>query len=537
MEDNTPAEGNLAGAGNEMDLYGTFQATEDYEYESGFYGVLSWWDYGHWITVMGDRIPIANPFQQGADQAANFLLSGSEEQADGVLNELSDGNGTETRYVMADWKMATTERQFATGSGQPVNINGKYFAPFQFYDGEIDRTDYYEPVLYPVGQSGNSYRQFQRQKQPYYESTVVRLYHLHGSSLEAQPIVLDWEMQSLGSGPRAQQVPVSQGVRSFPNMSAARQYVREDGSAQVGGVGRYPEERVPAMEHYRLVGTSDQSALDSQLYGIANRKVSVGAFRQLFRNRTTGEPNPRVFDAIHPTEPNWVKVFERVPGGTIEGEGPANATVEASVRMQVPASNSTFTYTQQTQTDADGEFTMTVPYSTTGYDEYVPEEGYTSPEVRATSAYEIYQVTGNRQGLATNESSYTYRIADATNVTEGQVVGENESAATVTLERQVLVEPPEPPNGTNGTEGSGDGSGTGAGSGSETSTPQDGGAQSATPTPSGSTGTGTPSESTQTGTAAPSVDGAPARDSPGTLGQLAAVLGLPLAGAAALSRR
>jgi dolichyl-diphosphooligosaccharide--protein glycosyltransferase len=536
MEDSTPTEGNLEGAGNEMDFYGTFKATDDYDYESGFYGVLSWWDYGHWITVMGERIPIANPFQQGADQAANFLLSGSESEANGVLNELSDGNGTETRYVVADWKMATTERQFATGSGRPININGKYFAPFQFVSGEIDRTEYYEPMLYPIGQNQNSFRQFQRQKQPYYESTVVRLYHLHGSSLEAQPVVLDWEMQTLGSGPQARQVPVSQGVRSFPNMSAARQYVREDGSAQVGGVGRYPEERVPAMEHYRLVGTSDRSALDSRLYQIANRKISVGAFRQLFLNRTTGEPNPGVFDAIHTTEPNWVKVFERVPGGTIEGEGPANATVEASVQMRVPASNSSFTYRQRAQTDADGEFTMTVPYSTTGYDEYGPEEGYTNPEVRATSAYQIYQVTGNRQGLATNGSGYTYRYAGSTNVTEGQIIGEDDSPATVSLERQVLVEPPEPTNETSGDE-TGTGDESGSDTGGETSTSQDDGDQSTTSTPSGSTTTETPTESTPTSTAAQSVDGAPARDGQGTLGQLAALVGLPLAGAAALYRR
>jgi len=536
MEDNTPMEGNLEGAGNEMDLYGTFQATDDYDYESGFYGVLSWWDYGHWITVMGERIPIANPFQQGADQAANFLLSGSESEANSVLNELSDGDGTETRYVMADWKMATTERQFATGSGQPININGKYFAPFQFVSGEIDRTEYYEPVLYPVGQNQNSFRQFQRQKQPYYESTVVRLYHLHGSSLEAQPVVLDWEMQTPGGGSQAQQVPVSQGVRSFPNMSAARQYVREDGSAQVGGVGRYPEERVPAMEHYRLVGTSDRSALDSQLYQIANRKVSVGAFRQLFLNRTTGEPNSGVFDAIHTTEPNWVKVFERVPGGTIEGEGPANATVEASVQMQVPASNSSFTYTQRAQTDADGEFTMTVPYSTSGYDEYGPEEGYTNPEVRATSAYQVYQVSDNPNGFIRNESGYTYRVTGTTNVTEGQVIGQDDSTATVTLERQVFAGPPEPSNETGG-DGTGTGDGSGSDTGDETSTPQDGGDQSATPTPSDSTTTETPTEPTPTTTAAQSVDGAPARDGQGTLGQLAAVVGLPLAGAAALYRR
>jgi len=518
MEDNTPREGNLGGAGNGMDLYGTFKATDDYEYEAGFYGVLSWWDYGHWITTMGQRIPTANPFQQGADQAANFLLSGSESEANEVLDDLSDGEGTETRYVMADWKMVTTQRQFARGGAQPYRINGKYFAPFQFYPGEISQSEYYSPVLYQVGQNQNAFRQFQRHKQPYYESTVVRLYRFHGSSVEPQPLVLDWELQTRGSGAQSQQIPVSQGVRTFPNMSAARQFVREDGSAQVGGVGRYPEERVRAMEHYRLVGTSDRTPVGTLDYTLANRKVSVGAFRQLFMNRTTGEPNRGVDNALNPTAPNWVKVFERVPGGTIEGEGPTNVTVEASVQMEVPASNSTFTYTQQARTDEDGEFTMTVPYSTTGYDEYGPEEGYTNPEVRAVSPYRITQVTDSPIGIIRNESGYAYRVAGTTNVTEGQVIGEDDSAATVTLERQVFAGPSESTNETSGDETGADG-----GSGSDT----------------GGSGSDTGGETTQTPTATPaqSVESAPGRDGLGSLGQLAAIVGLPVAGVAALSRR
>ncbi|MEF8883619.1 MAG: oligosaccharyl transferase, archaeosortase A system-associated, partial [Haloarculaceae archaeon] len=101
MQGNTPEEGDFAGAGNQMDFYGTYGATDDFDYEEGFYGVMSWWDYGHWITQMGERIPTANPFQLGADQAANFLLSTNESAANDVLDELSDGETAETRYVMA----------------------------------------------------------------------------------------------------------------------------------------------------------------------------------------------------------------------------------------------------------------------------------------------------------------------------------------------------------------------------------------------------------------------------------------------------
>ncbi|MFB6133765.1 MAG: oligosaccharyl transferase, archaeosortase A system-associated, partial [Halanaeroarchaeum sp.] len=54
MAKNTPKEGNWGGANNasKLDYYGTYEQTEDYNYPRGAYGVMSWWDYGHWITVL-----------------------------------------------------------------------------------------------------------------------------------------------------------------------------------------------------------------------------------------------------------------------------------------------------------------------------------------------------------------------------------------------------------------------------------------------------------------------------------------------------
>lgn len=66
MNDETPTPGELEGADNPMELYGTYErpADGDFEYPEGAYGVQSWWDYGHWITTRAERIPNANPFQQ-----------------------------------------------------------------------------------------------------------------------------------------------------------------------------------------------------------------------------------------------------------------------------------------------------------------------------------------------------------------------------------------------------------------------------------------------------------------------------------------
>jgi len=166
---------------------------------------------------------------------------------------------------------------------------------------------------------------------------------------------------------------------------------------------------------------------------------------------------------MFPTTPAWTKVFERVPGATIEGEGgPENSTVRFRVTIE-PENGQPFRYTQRVETDDNGEFTATVPYATQGYDEWGPEEGYTNVSARANGSYSI------TSGFQVNESGYRIRYVGSVNVTEGQVIGEDTSPATVTLSEQVI--PPleaEPGEGENGEDGSsGDGGSGSDGSGSD----------------------------------------------------------------------
>jgi len=463
MEDNTPHEGEYGGADNAMEYYGTFEKSEDYDYPDGAYGVISWWDYGHWITVMGERIPTANPFQQGANEAANFLLSTNESRANTVLDRLEEDDGTETRYVMVDWKMVYTMTGYQTGRGT-ANLGGKYFAPFAFYDdSNINPTEYYQGrpydngILYSAGQQGSGqFRSFPLKKQPYYESTAVRLYRFHGSSIQPRPLVMTWERRSI----QGQTFRVSTGVRDFRgNMTAAREFAEDNVTAQVGGFGPYPQERVPAMEHYRLVQVSDTSARDSQRYLFGLSKVARGGIQANLFQRS-GSVNEQVFNALHRTEPAWVKAFERVPGATIEGQGPPNATVRAGVEMEVPGSNSTFTYRQRTTTGPDGSFTMTVPYSTTGYDDPGTDEGYTSPRVRATGPYRF------QTGRTLGENLTVVAYNGTAHVPEENVVGVEDSPITVELERQVVTDLQNDGSGNETASGdSGDGASDGQGTG------------------------------------------------------------------------
>ncbi|MFC5279643.1 oligosaccharyl transferase, archaeosortase A system-associated [Halorubrum rubrum] len=425
MNDETPHPGELEGADNSMEYYGTYErpADGDFDYPEGAYGVQSWWDYGHWITTRAERIPNANPFQQNAAEAANYLLAPSEDAAREVLASQSE-EGEHTRYVMVDREMASP--------------NSKFGAPVTFYDeGNVTREDFNRPI-YRQGQQGGFGTVMQVNTQRYHESQMIRLYEHYGSAVEPEPVVVDWETQTAetADGERVELAVLPEDprsmVRQFENVSAAREYVEEDGSAQVGGVGGLPSERVDALEHHRLV-----HATESQGQSASARQVRVLQQLGVDFEEVLGE------SALAAFQDNWVKTFERVPGATIEGSGAEpGEEVRAAVEMEKP-SGETFVYQQYTEADNDGNFEFTVPYSTTGYDEFGPEEGYTNTSVRATGPYEV------TTGVASGDDDVTPQ-AGRVNVTEAQVIGEDDAAATVELE-QVL-------SGDDGGSGSDEGS-------------------------------------------------------------------------------
>ena len=63
------------------------------------YSVMSWWDYGNWIVYLAERPVVANNFQAGVADAAEFYLSESEENATAVL----DARGS--RFILADFDL------------------------------------------------------------------------------------------------------------------------------------------------------------------------------------------------------------------------------------------------------------------------------------------------------------------------------------------------------------------------------------------------------------------------------------------------
>lgn len=50
------------------------------------YGILCWWDYGHWIIRIGQRVPVSSPTHQDSSIQWRVLLASSEEEANRVLS-------------------------------------------------------------------------------------------------------------------------------------------------------------------------------------------------------------------------------------------------------------------------------------------------------------------------------------------------------------------------------------------------------------------------------------------------------------------
>jgi len=67
----------------------------------GDYGVISWWDYGHWTQLIAERPPVTNNFQQGAPLASLVFTSPNEREANERLDAWTDRHGANrVRYLL-----------------------------------------------------------------------------------------------------------------------------------------------------------------------------------------------------------------------------------------------------------------------------------------------------------------------------------------------------------------------------------------------------------------------------------------------------
>jgi len=211
-------------------LYEPPPSGEDYNYPDTAYGIMSWWDYGHWITRVGRRIPIANPFQEGAPVAGKYLTSQNETSANQIMDELG------AEYVMIDYPM-------------PVL---KFYAMVT-WAGE-NESDFYDVYYAPTG---NGTLQPVRLFYPsYYNSTVVRLYNFNGEAVvpaENATIVISYRDQVDRQGMWYKEIT---GSWSYSTYEEARDFISSHASENYKIIAVDPfKSPVPLekLEHYQLV--------------------------------------------------------------------------------------------------------------------------------------------------------------------------------------------------------------------------------------------------------------------------------------------
>ncbi|MBN1190744.1 MAG: oligosaccharyl transferase, archaeosortase A system-associated [Dehalococcoidales bacterium] len=126
-----------------------------FEYPESAYGVMSWWDYGHWITAIAHRIPNSNAFQDGASVAGRYFTNADVDSA----NKLLDRSGS--KYIIIDKDMTILKfSAMAEWAGVEFPI-GNYYQRNESGTLEKVRVYYAE----------------------YYQSMCSRLYNFQGSAV------------------------------------------------------------------------------------------------------------------------------------------------------------------------------------------------------------------------------------------------------------------------------------------------------------------------------------------------------------------
>jgi len=236
---------------------------EGFSYPQSSYGVLSWWDYGHWISYLASRIPITTPFQNNLNPVAKFLISTEEEEANRYANQ------TGARYIIIDYEM----------------INSKYPSIPLWAEGQAAR-DRFQKYYYQQSKTNPSqYEPVLTLKPDFFTSMVSRLYIFDGSMRSSTGSYL---VKYTDAGMEGERYPaVSSIVTQTPEQTREALSGEIPPRTDIVSIQyTHPVPDIPALTRYRLVYES-----------------------------------PTVIASDELEEIHTVKIFERVEGFKIPGSG------------------------------------------------------------------------------------------------------------------------------------------------------------------------------------------------------------------------
>ena len=278
-----------------------------YDYPASAYGVMSWWDYGHDIEYVANRIPNANPFQAGIIEengttgASPYFTSTDENQSVQMLDELG------TRYVVIDNQMVTgkfgaIEQWIGDTSGWETDNTSTYLW--------TDGTNLYS--------SNNDTVRIIQDSDKWNNSVINRLYYEDADDMSHYRLVYD----SAGSyyvDRRAMQWDTTSGQLTFAGFTANPVVI-----------DNYTQANMTYQLYSQYVVSNDQQG---SLYFYGARAPE-----------------------------KFVKIFELVKGATISGSAPDGSIVTATLELKTDWDRE-FNYTNSAVAQ-NGVYSFTVPYPT-----------------------------------------------------------------------------------------------------------------------------------------------------------------------------
>lgn len=308
LRENTPDEGY---EDYYLQLYKPSEnLSQPYSYPFKTYGVISWWDYGHWILAIGKRMAVANPFQQGIGNlynnvpgASSFFVAQNESYAEWVAEQLN------VRYVVSDIEMAT----------------GKFYAMATWAEGDLPlASKYYEGYMY-VNQSSLGIAKYEWQIPK--DAIVVPMplpSELYYSTMEAKLHILD------GSG-----------------LSHYRMIYESEPSYEWKVYSTY-------LNKTDALSIAINDAYMRYYYG-ASPSLSAQEIIIRAAYKVIGNETPLKLEAT-----GYVKIFERVAGVKIKGK--ANSDFVEFKANIMTNQNRTFEYYKKVKV-TNGEFEFIFPYA------------------------------------------------------------------------------------------------------------------------------------------------------------------------------
>ncbi len=222
-------------------------AGEVYDYPESAYGVMSWWDYGYWITYIAHRIPNASPNgQRGARDAGLFFTAQDEASANEVLDRLG------SKYVIIDYQMA----QSVLAGGR---LYGKFYAMLE-WSGK-DQSEFYEVYYQAEGGSLTSVLVYYP---AYYQSMCCRLYSFGAEEWVPQETGVISYTEELVTDRKGNTVKVKviSEWKPFTNYDDAEAFVDANPGYKIVGTDPF-ESPVPLekLEHYEPKHSSPNTVI------------------------------------------------------------------------------------------------------------------------------------------------------------------------------------------------------------------------------------------------------------------------------------